>query len=403
VSAASGQPAGAGAAIGAGDGPEVRPGAGGLLGGSGALDGGAVAPDAAEAYRQVSALVGRDAGALAATLRRVQGLPLPDGARDEAWRWLAYVRVSRGLSPATAARYLEVLGRFLVYCHGKGLDWRTLGPVEIDAWQRHLAFARHNAEIWRATQLMALRNFYDWRARYRGGVNATDGVQAPRFVRRRRRKYSRKDLNALFAACAGGDVLAKRDRTMLLFLLATGARREECALLRMDQLELGERSGLVRFLGKGRKERTVPIEGPILALLREWLLLRDQIPHTDRNRVWVSLSSSGTGRPLTVNGVEHVVTRVARRAGLAAWGAHRFRVTFATSLYDDGHDIESIARLLGHNDINTTRAYLDVSDRGQKVRMRSDLQADLLGLRPLMPRWMAKKLDQPRDPNVAPF
>jgi integrase/recombinase XerD len=360
------------------------------------------ATEAAETHRLVLTLVERDGGVLAATLRRFQGLPLPDGALDEAWHWLAHVRVSRGLTASTTARYLEVLGRFLVYVRAKGLDWRQLSLADIDAWQRHLAFARHNAESWRATQLMALRNFYGWHARFRGGRDCVADVQGPRFVRRKRRKYSRKDLAAMFATCAGQSPMAVRDRAMMLFLLATGARREECAHLRLDQLDLGERRAVVRFLGKGRKERDVSFAGPAVDALREWLLLRDQLPKSNVQRVWVSLSSSGKGHPLTMNGVEHVVARAAKRAALAAWGCHRFRVTFATWLYDDGHDIDTIARLLGHEDINTTRAYLDVSERAHRAHLDPRRQHDLLGTKPLVPRWLDRKLQQPRRGPDAP-
>lgn len=353
-------------------------------------------------YRLVMTLVERDGGELAAALRRFQGLPLPDGALDEAWQWLAHVRVSRGLAASSTARYLDVLGRYLVYVRGKGLDFRTMTPRDIDNWQKHLAFARHNAEIWRATQVMALRNFYGWRSRYIGGRNCLDGIQAPKFIRRKRRKYSRKDLAAMFGTCAGQAPLAVRDRALLLFLLVTGARREECALLRLDQVEISERRAVVRFLGKGRKERDVAFEGPAVPALRDWLLLRDQLPKSDARRVWLSLSSSGKGHPLTTNGVEHVVGRAARRAQLRAWGVHRFRVTYATWLYDDGHDIETIARLLGHNDINTTRAYLDVSDRARSVRLSAARQDDLLGTKTLMPRWLDRKLKQ-RGSDAAPF
>lgn len=369
---------------------------------AGAVGGGLGADDGAEVHRLVLTLVERDGGALAATLRRFQGLPLPDGALDEAWHWLAHVRVSRGLTASTTARYLEVLGRFLVYVRTKGLDWRDMAPADFDAWQRHLAFARHNAETWRATQIMALRNFYNWRQLFRGGRNCLAGVQGPKFVRRKRRKYTRKDLAAMFATCTGQAPLAVRDRAMLLFLLTTGARREECARLCLDQLDLTDRRGLVRFLGKGRKERDVSFEGPAVAALREWLLLRDQLPKTDRIRVWCSLSSSGKGRPLTINGVEHVVARAAKRAQLASWGAHRFRVTFATWLYDDNHDIDTIARLLGHEDINTTRAYLDVSERAHRARLSPARQHDLLGTKPLMPRWLDRKMQNPKRGTDGP-
>lgn len=337
-------------------------------------------------------------GALAATMRRVEGLALPEGATAELWQWVEHLLLVRGLRGATTcARYAEVVARFLAYVATQaGWDYRALALPQIDAWLRWLFMARHNSAVWRGQQLRAVRSFYDWRSRMGLGPNCAGAAQGPRAAKRVARKYRRKELRAMVDTVSGSTPLARRDRTVLLFLLCSGARREECANLELRQLELTERRGIVRFVGKGAKEREVSMEGPVLDELRAWLHARDQVPGAPKHqRVWCALSRPAKGKPLGVYGIEGIVKRAARRGGLDEWGVHRFRVTFATQLYDDGTDIERIRAVLGHENIETTRRYLDVSERRRSVRLRSERQHDVLGTRPTgMPRWLHKKLNK---------
>jgi len=337
-------------------------------------------------------------GALAATMRRVEGLVLPEGAIAEVWRWIEHLVIGRGLRGATTcARYAEVVGRFLGYVATQAeWDFRALGLAQIDAWQRWLFMARHNSAAWRGQQLRAVRSFYDWRHRVGLGPNCAVAAQGPRAAKRVARKYRRKELRAMLSTVGGDTAIAKRDRAVLMFLLCSGARREECATLELRQLEFTERVGIVRFVGKGAKEREVAMEGPVLDELRAWLNERDRVPGASRHhRVWCALSRPAKGKPLGVYGIELLVARAARRAELESWGVHRFRVTFATQLYDDGTDIERIRSVLGHENIETTRRYLDVSERRRSVRLRSERQHEVLGTRhPGMPMWLSKKLNK---------
>ncbi|HSX64295.1 MAG TPA: site-specific integrase, partial [Pseudoxanthomonas sp.] len=85
---------------------------------------------------------------------------------------------------------------------------------------------------------------------------------------------------------------------------------------------------------------------------------------------------------------ETLVGHHAKEAKLREWGIHRFRVTFATQLYDDGADIETIRALMGHESIETTRRYLAVSERARRTRLSADRQHRVLGTKPTgTPLW----------------
>jgi site-specific recombinase XerD len=169
--------------------------------------------------------------------------------------------------------------------------------------------------------------------------------------------------------------------------------------LRVDQLDLvSDRKGQVHVFGKGAKERTVPIVGPVVRELVKWLEVRSRIDQLHTDAVFVNLSrAGGLGAGLGVKGVENTVKRTARRAGLGSWGVHRFRVTFATMLYDDGTDIERIRVLMGHESIETTRRYLAVSSRMNRHSLKAHRQHAALGTVPDdLPLW-AQDIERKRD------
>ena len=179
---------------------------------------------------------------------------------------------------------------------------------------------------------------------------------------------------------------------VILMLMATGLRREELASLTLDQLELGNNTGIVHVLGKGAKERDVPIEGPVVKQLQEWLVMRAGLQRVETDCVFFLTRAYCFGRAMEPQAIERLVSSVARTAGLRSWGVHRFRVTFATSLYDDGADIERIRIVMGHESIETTRRYLAVSRRMRDVRLKTHRQHAALGTRAVgFPLW-AKKL-----------
>jgi site-specific recombinase XerD len=348
-----------------------------------------------------------EGGPLASAMRAIEARAW----RDESWLatcwlWVQCLVVVRGFrGSTTVADYVEAAARFMGWAEELQLDFRQLSVRELDDWQKWLYVRRRLSASARRSALMAVRSLYSYLATRGDGVDVTKGYKAPKRVITQAKKYSGAQLKALFVAVKQGatELIVQRDRALLLLLLASGLRREEVTALRVDQLDLAsERKGQVHVFGKGSKERTVPIEGPVVRELLAWLEARSRIPSLCTDAVFVNLSRGGRpglsvpGGALAVKSIEDTVKRTAQRAGLSSWGVHRFRVTFATMLYDDGTDIERIRVLMGHESIETTRRYLAVSNRMNRYTLKAHRQYAALGTVPDdMPRW-AQELERKR-------
>lgn len=320
----------------------------------------------------------------------------------ECWSWLTWLSATRGLAVATRTSYVATLGGFADWVCERGYDYRDMSIDQLDEWMRDLWFRLRWSAGHRSVAMAALRNFYDWRHTRGLGRNCTEGMARPKIPRRTPRKYTKPQLQKLFAAARKGatSLISRRDETLLAMLYATGMRRDEIASLRIDQIiEMDGRTAVIRIEGKGSREREVAIEGPVVRLLQEWLRIRADLPDARNDRLFVTVSNGPwKGQPLKDKTVEDIVRAIARRAGLGEWGVHRFRVTFATQLYDDGVDIERIRILLGHSSIETTRSYLAVASKFRKYRLKSMRQHEVLGTVPDgLPRWAKAMRDQPSN------
>lgn len=328
----------------------------------------------------------------AKVMRRVEASAIQPAALAELWLWVVHLAIDCGSRTATTGQsYAGTVGRFLCWCAANDVDFREARLQDFERWQRWLHFECKNREAWRAQQVFALRNFYDWR-RSRGLSleNLAADLRGPRVKKKPAKKYTTEQLRDLFRAIENGSrARAVRDRCAVLLLLVTGLRREELATMTLSSLEMSSRLGCVHVFGKGAKERDIPFEGPAVEVLRAWLQQRESLPFLeDHDALFVSLSNPNRGQALGLRSFEKMVGVHARAAGLRDWGVHRFRVTFATQLYDDGADIETIRARMGHESIETTRRYLDVSERARKTRLRSDRQHAVLGTKPTgVPMW----------------
>ncbi|WP_311238246.1 MULTISPECIES: tyrosine-type recombinase/integrase [unclassified Xanthomonas] len=333
-----------------------------------------------------------DSQRLAEAMRRIEAQVIAPTAMAELWLWLAHLVIDCGSRASTTGEsYARTVGRWLQWCAANGVDHAVVTVTEFDRWQRWLAIECRNGAVWRRRQVHALRGFYDWR-RSRGiaATNLAADITGPRVKPKPARKYTDDHLRALFRSIEQmPQVRQVRDRCALLLLLATGMRREELCTLRLEQLELTARTGVVRITGKGAKERDVPFEGPVAASVHAWLEQREALPfQLDSTALFVSLSTGTRGQALSLRSFETMVAHHAKRAKLREWGIHRFRVTFATQLYDEGADIETIRALMGHESIETTRRYLAVSERARRTRLSADRQHRVLGTKPTgTPLW----------------
>lgn len=309
--------------------------------------------------------------------------------------WAGNLRVTRNLALNTAALYLQHATAFFAWCRAEGREPLKSAPADIEAWLRFLLIRRELGPASRSLALTGVRQFFDWHEISRGQVSPARNIRGPKRTKTVARRYSPRVLKALFGVCDRATIEGKRDYALLLMLWATGARRSEASALTLSQLELHERSGSVQFLGKGAKERVVPFDKRLVDALMDWLVARDELRGVhDRERVWLNLKGRDKGTGMGPKGIESLLRRIGKKARVtsASFGAHKFRVTFATDLYDDGVDIEAIRRLLGHESIETTRKYIAVSQRMQSYKLPTSRIDEVIGADKQIPRWIQRKL-----------
>ncbi len=281
--------------------------------------------------------------------------------------FLAHASVERGLSPRTIEAYGRDLSRFVAYLERKSVA--RPGDVK----REHLAGFSVSLERQglgarsRARALVACRRWL----RYLGAVGAlegdpTDGVALPGFASPLPRRLRIDETAALIDAVDLSTPLGLRDRAMLEVLYGAGLRVSELVSLPMGAVDV--RTGLIRVLGKGRKERIVPLGEPALEALAEYLetgrpvLARSAVRETD------ALFLSRRGSAMTRQNFFGRLRDAAKLAGIPAdrISPHVLRHAFATDLLEGGADLRVVQSLLGHADLSTTQIYTHVSRKRLK-------------------------------------
>ncbi|MBM3909972.1 MAG: tyrosine-type recombinase/integrase, partial [Firmicutes bacterium] len=166
--------------------------------------------------------------------------------------------------------------------------------------------------------------------------------------------------------------LMMRDLALVELLYGSGLRASEVVNLTMQDVNMPQR--ILRILGKGNKQRLVPITKPCQQTLSLYLkdvrsmLIKDLDASQLSNHVFLNQH----GRKLTVRGLEYILLQLAKRSGIAFHlHPHQLRHTFATQLLDNGADLRTIQELLGHATINTTQIYTHVSKEALQKEYRA--------------------------------
>ena len=287
---------------------------------------------------------------------------------DEHDSWLA---VERGLAANSLSAYRRDLRRYAEYLRNHGLsDAALVDESTVSAYVDHLKRARDEdgnpryAPSSIARALVAVRSFHRF-CLEEGFVDAdpSEEVGAPRVPQGIPKALTEAEVDALLGAVIGDDPRALRDRAILETLYATGVRISE--LVGLDRRDLDFEAALVRVLGKGDKERVVPIGRSARAALEDYLARgRPELERpVTRNRVPgdpVLLNARG-GR-LTRQGCWKIVTTAGDRVGLSGrLSPHVLRHSCATHMLDHGADIRVVQELLGHASLSTTQVYTKVS------------------------------------------
>jgi integrase/recombinase XerD len=193
--------------------------------------------------------------------------------------------------------------------------------------------------------------------------NPAASIQLPRRPRTLPRALSPAETERLIDAATGSTPRTLRDRALVELLYGAGLRVSEAVGLEKASVSIEER--IVRVLGKGGKERLVPLGRPAAEAVRRYLALGR--PHLDR-RYRPEMFLNARGGPLTRAGAFLVLRRLAEKAGLEPGRVHPhlLRHSFATHLLEGGADLRSVQEMLGHADLGTTERYTHVSDRRRR-------------------------------------
>ena len=285
---------------------------------------------------------------------------LPDGAR-RAFRlepFSDHLAFERGLAARSVEAYGRDLVRFVTFCVEAGVA----GPNEVDEgivrdYTVHLNDAGLAATSIRRMQ-SALRTYFGFLVAE--GVcsrDPTERLEAPRTWKRLPDVLSRDEVARFVESPDPTHPLHWRDRAILELLYASGMRVSELAALDVTHLDLEE--GWVLVVGKGSRERLVPVGGAAGRALGRYL--RDIRPGLDRGRGKGRVFLNAQGTPLTRQAVWKLVKAAAERAGVERRvSPHTLRHTFATHLLEGGADLAAVQELLGHADISTTQIYTHV-------------------------------------------
>jgi integrase/recombinase XerD len=267
--------------------------------------------------------------------------------------------LERGLSRNTLASYQSDLRKASKWLQQKyGIPLVQTGQEQLLAWLASLVAAGQSART-SARRLSALRQFFQYALREGWvPVDPSLDIQAPRLGRPLPKTLTEAEVLALLDAPDVERAEGFRDRCMLELLYATGLRVSELVELRPDQVSLSQ--GLVRVMGKGGKERLVPMGDEA----QDWIqrFMQGARQELLGGRICDALFPTRRGGGMTRQAFWYRVRKHAQAAGICKHlSPHTLRHAFATHLVNHGADLRVVQMLLGHSDLSTTQIYTHVA------------------------------------------
>lgn len=284
-------------------------------------------------------------------------------------QFITYLLVERNASPYTARNYRREVGEFLRFLKGEGVS--SLQEIDRQVLTRYLLWLRAKGYVKASIRrrISELRSFF----RYLVGQkivesNPIEAISAPKVPQRLPRYLKPEEIGAIMQAPDTSQPLGQRNRAILETLYATGMRISELTGLDMGTGKITRGEMMVR--GKGGKDRIVLLGRPAREALD--LYLKEGRPRLLKGRRTSALFLNRSGERLSVRGVQSMLDRCAKKAGLSWVTPHLFRHTFATHMLGGGADLRVVQELLGHVSLSSTQVYTHVSQRrAREVYMKS--------------------------------
>ena len=282
------------------------------------------------------------------------------------WNDARFLRGLTSVADSTAAVYDRDLQAFIRWAAGEGVD----SPSRVTRQMLRLYLAHLAGEDYARTtiarKVSVLRRYFAWACKQKlCPADPTLGLSTPSIPRHLPKVLPNKELGELLdgrrAALEQDDEhRRRRDDAIAELLYGSGLRASEVCGLTLESLQLEDRS--VRVIGKGSKERIVPLSMPCAVKLEDYLAKSWEVFAGSSATGSASLFFNLAGNPLTTRDLRRIVERRAHTH------PHALRHTYATHLLDGGADLRSVQELLGHSSLSTTQIYTHVSrERLRKV------------------------------------
>ena len=276
--------------------------------------------------------------------------------------YLRYSQIERGLSENTITAYRQDLYEFLDFIKKEGMTSWPTKAVDIDA------FLARQCDLDKATSsisrmISSLRKFYQWLARQDiQKINPMLEIDPPKKEHRLPVALTEEEVTTLLKQPDVDKKLGLRDRALLETMYATGIRVSELINLKLKNLH--EDLKLVKVLGKGSKERLIPISEVALSWIKRYeKKVRDPLL-LQKNKSSEFIFLNNRGEALTRQAVWQIIKRYCKMAEIEKdVTPHTLRHTFATHLLENGADLRVVQEILGHSDISTTQIYTNLTQK----------------------------------------
>lgn len=283
--------------------------------------------------------------------------------------YLDYLKYQKNYSDYTIDNYCRDILEFLDYLDREVLDYKSVVYSDLRFFLMYLKDEKKDKNSSIDRKLSSLRGFYQYLAN-EGIVsnNVFSLLNGPKKEKKLPRYFEYNELESLFEACDLSSALGQRDRLILEMLYATGVRVGELVSIKVSDINFSSRTILI--LGKGNKERIVPYGDYCEEILK--LYLKDgYLSLNTQNSSYLFLNARGA--KLTERGVRYLLEEIIKKTSVQKnISPHMIRHSFATHLLNQGCDLMTVQKLLGHESIKATQIYTHVTtDRLRSVYQNS--------------------------------
>ncbi|MEK4485167.1 tyrosine recombinase XerC [Psychrobacillus sp. FSL H8-0484] len=278
---------------------------------------------------------------------------------DELHSFIAYIQLEKNYSNLTVHEYENDIKQFLIYLEAEGVQ--HLNDVEYVHARLYVTnlYDKKLARTSISRKISSIRSFYKFLNReYNIRDDAFQSLYHPKKEEKLPHFFYEEEMEKLFEENKGTDPLSIRNLAILELLYATGIRVSELTSIELRHIDSSY--GVVRVMGKGRKERYIPVGDYALSAVEQYVL--NSRPKLMKKTSHSFLFVNSRGEHLTTDGVRYILNEMMKKASLhTTIYPHMLRHTFATHLLNNGADLRSVQELLGHAHLSSTQVYTHVT------------------------------------------